>query len=198
MYVVASDMTGLDNSSTPMPASAIARQDARVAQVGRRFTDGNRAMADIIAKLTPPPATGVCDDFTSSLSLVSSGAFPFPAPGAPSPGGGAGGGAASRRGAGRSSGPGSSSFWSADSSRPSGSLWSVPGGGSTYPYGSLQQAASAAVPAWGCSADFFPAGPAPDSVGARAASAAHSFGFWGFVLGAFALAAVTGDRRPRR
>lgn len=82
MYLLQSKACNMPNSETPMTAERIARQDRFVAEVGRRFTDGNRAMADVIARLTPPPASGACDDFTSSASMSNLTPFPWPVPGA--------------------------------------------------------------------------------------------------------------------
>jgi hypothetical protein len=81
VYVQSADMTGLDNSSTPMPASAVTNQDAWIAAIGSRFDRGNADMAGIIAKLTTPEPTGTCDDLTSSDALYgASSPFPFPVP----------------------------------------------------------------------------------------------------------------------
>lgn len=140
MYVQQSKACDMPNSETPMSAAAIARQDAFVAAIGKKFTDGNQAMADVIARLTPPPPTGTCNDFTTSDSMSNITPFPWPVPlGNPAaPGGAAGGGAAA-------SAP-------ADSlSQVSGGwVWANPGGGSTYPWGPTQLAASRLVPPWAC------------------------------------------------
>jgi hypothetical protein len=47
------------SSESPMPADWIASQDAYIASVGRRFTDGNRALNELVVSMGGnPPAAG--------------------------------------------------------------------------------------------------------------------------------------------
>jgi hypothetical protein len=125
-----------------MDPARIARQDAFVARVGRKFSNGNRDMAGVIAMLTPPPPVGECDDFTSSLSMSNITPFPWPIPAAagvnlnaPSVGGVAG------------SSPAPADAF-AKLSR--GWAWANTGGGSSYPWGETQLRASRLIPPWVC------------------------------------------------
>ena len=141
MYVIQSAACNLPNSETPMSAEDVARQDRFVAAVGRKFENGNRAMAGIIDMLTPPPPVGNCDDFTSSRSMSNITPFPWPSPGVARGGG-----------AGVVSGPPGSTPAPADAfaKLSHGWQWANSGGGSTYPWGSTQLAASRLIPPWVC------------------------------------------------
>lgn len=202
MYVISSGACDLPNSASPVTPAQIARQDAYVSRVGRRFTSGNRDMAQIISALTPPQAGGTCDDFTSSLSMDNLSAFPFPVPGPwPAPWSGvpsyAGGGVTTGRSAGTPGqatppAPGSSPAGS-PSNAPAGSVWTVPGGASTYPWGPVQREVSSLIPAWDCAT---PGGAGGG--GAVGASAPSPKLLWGALAVVLGLALVTGDRSGRR
>lgn len=73
MYVTQSAACDLPNSASPLTQAQIDAQAARINRVGAKFLRGNQAMSAVIASLTPPPPTGTCDDFTTSLSMRSSG-----------------------------------------------------------------------------------------------------------------------------
>lgn len=212
MYVLDSDACGLRSSTSPMPASAVSRQDAFIARVGRRFSAGNADMAGIVAALTPPQPGGDCSDFTNSGSMLNAGPFPWPPPpvllvpprAAGSGGAGAGAGVVA------GSAPASLSFGSrpglspgvpgaGGGGAPAGSggwVWTAAGGGSSYPWEPTQASAADLIPAWRC------AGSAPAAAGAVSAPvamgrAAKSRAFWAvFALGGLALlAAGSGGRR---
>jgi hypothetical protein len=178
MYVISSGACDLPNSASPVTPAQIAQQDAYVAKVGRRFTNGNRDFAQIISALTPPQPGGSCDDFTSSLSLDNISPFPFPVP----PGVVYAGGGVKL---GTPSAPAGS-----PAGLPAGSVWTVPGGGSTYPWGPVQREVSSLIPAWAC------ASPAAAS-GAGAAAPSKNF-LWGALAVVAGLALVTGKRSGRR
>lgn len=180
MYVIQGKACDLPNSETPMSAERIRRQDNFVAAIGRRFTDGNKAMADTIARLTPPPPTGTCDDFTSSRSMSNLTPFPWPVPG----GGGVGAGSAAN------SAPAPADALSQISG---GWVWAHPGGGSSYPWGPTQLAASRLVPPWAC-----PGGAvAPAGLAAGDLNTALTVGKWlAIALGAGLL--LSAGRRSGR
>src|ERR1700688_4893587 len=88
MYVPFGSACDEPNSETPMTQTRIDAQNARVARVGKRFTDGNATMAALVNALTPPTATGTCEDLTNSNSMLASQVMAAPLPaGVPPPGG---------------------------------------------------------------------------------------------------------------
>ncbi len=180
----------MPNSETPMSAAAIARQDRFVAAIGKKFTDGNAAMARDVAMLTPPVPVGTCDDFTNSRSMSNLTPFPWPVPGAldaQQPAAGPGPGASAVPPAVVASGLGDLS---------PGWKWMRPGGGSTYPWGPAQLSASQLVPPWACSAP----GAAGAPGGSAAALAAPSWP-WGTIAAValvVALLATSGDEKKTK
>lgn len=73
MYVTQSAACDLPNSASPVTQAQIDAQARRINRAGAKFLRGNQAMSAVIASLTPPPPSGTCDDFTTSLSMRSSG-----------------------------------------------------------------------------------------------------------------------------
>jgi hypothetical protein len=150
MYVIQGNACDMPNSETPMSAERIAAQDRFVDSVGRHFTQGNAAMAQLIARLTPPAPVGTCADFTSSRSMSNITPFPFPLPrgvvgGSPvgvTGGGASGDGTVPAFGVPPDAGPTTpiSGGWQ----------WTNPGGGATYPWGGVQLEASRLIPPWAC------------------------------------------------
>lgn len=144
MYVPYSGACDQPNSATPMTAARIAAQDARISRVGRYFTGGNQTMAEIVAALTPPVGSGLCDDFTDSSSMENMSPFPVPTPGTVPAAVtarllAAAAAAAAAGGPAPGSGPGSG---------PAAWVWTNPGGGASYPHGVLQRDVSRLLPAW--------------------------------------------------
>lgn len=84
MYLSSSDACSHPNSSTPMPAAAIAAQNRRIARVGAHFTRGNRSIDTIMAGLTPPVASPSCGDLKTSAGIIAGSPFPNPG-GGPAP-----------------------------------------------------------------------------------------------------------------
>jgi hypothetical protein len=182
MYVISSGACDLPNSASPVTPAQIAQQDAYVAKVGRRFTNGNRDFAQIISALTPPQPGGSCDDFTSSVSLDNISPFPFPVPpGVVYAGGGV-----------KLGTPSAPAVPGSPANAPAGSVWTAPGGGSTYPWGPVQRDVSSLIPAWAC---------APSTIagaGGGAGAAPSNKFLWGALAVVAGLALVTGDRSGRR
>lgn len=92
MYVDQASSCGLPNSATPMSQARIDAQNGRVARAGGYFDRGNQAMSDIVGKLTPPPPSGQCSDFESSLVFGPVLPFAWPSPAAIAARSGSGGG----------------------------------------------------------------------------------------------------------
>lgn len=80
MYVTQTNACTVPNSETPMTAARISKQDNRVARTGSRFDRGNAAMALLVDSLSPPVATGTCDDLTSSRVFLPVWPMAWPAP----------------------------------------------------------------------------------------------------------------------
>jgi len=174
MYVAFGSACDEPNSATPMTQTRIDAQNTRVARVGKRFTDGNATMAALVNALTPPTATGTCEDLTNSNSMLASQVMAAPLPaGVVAPGG-------------------STAAAASDSSvlsLPSrgASYWMQPGGPSTYPYGALQLNTGRLVPPWACEGG---------GLASRLSDAAKSPMVWAAVgLGALALFALGGSKR---
>jgi len=166
MYVAFSSGCSEPNSETPMTQARIDAQNRRVARVGSHFEKGNAAMAAIVNGLTPLTATGTCQDLTDSNSMFNAQPMAAPLPPGVLPGGGS---QASSNGSGS---PGGFTL-------PGASFWFKPGGGSTYPWGPLQNTAARLVPPWACQ---------PVSMTDKLAAAAQSPAAW--VLGGLAILAV--------
>ena len=164
MYVPFGSACDQPNSETPMTQARIDAQNRRVARVGRHFEKGNADMAAIVNGLTPPTPSGTCDDLTNSRSMFNAQAMAAPLPPGVLPGGASAGGAGSDSGG---------------FTLPGVSFWYKPGGGSSYPWGPLQNAAGRLVPPWACQ---------PVSMADKLAAAAQSPAAW--VLGGLALLAV--------
>lgn len=201
MYVQSTGACDLPNSASPITARQIADQNARVERIGRHFTSGNDDMAEIVRALTPPAPVGDCGAFTSSLSMVNLSPFPFPAPGpAVRPGSpsSAGGvvttgerGPSFRRLAYNQMTPPAPA---SSSSGPPGSIWTVPGGGSTYPWASLQRQASDMIPAWSWNCG---AAASPNLAIGPGGGVSPKL-LWGVLAAVVGLAFVTRERGRRR
>src|SRR6266851_1963734 len=60
-------------------ARSVAQETARVARVtllNQKISDGNQVMADLVAALTPPVATGKCSDLKNSAAMHAISAYP--------------------------------------------------------------------------------------------------------------------------
>lgn len=182
MYVPFGSACDEPNSETPMSQTRIDAQNTRVARVGKRFTDGNATMAALVNALTPPTATGTCDDFLDSNSMFAAQAMAAPLPPGAIP---AGTMAASAAGSAATVAADSSSVLSLPSRGAS--YWMQPGGPSSYPYGALQLNTGRLVPPWACEGG---------GLASRFSDAAKSPMVWGAVaLGALALFALGGSKR---
>lgn len=183
MYVPSGSACDEPNSASPMTQQRIDAQARRVARVGKKFTDGNAAMAAIVNALTPPAPTGTCYDLTSSRSMSNAQAMAAPRPPGAIPIG------SSAVTASDTAAPGDVSAGSPSLSLPSrgASYWMQPGGPSTYPYGALQLNAGRLVPAWDCEGS---------TMGDRMKDALGSPKVWGVLaLVGLGLFAVAGDRK---
>jgi hypothetical protein len=176
MYVAYGSACDEPNSETPMTQARIDAQNRRVARVGSKFTDGNSVMAALVNALTPPAPVGTCDDLTTSDSMFAAQAMAAPLPAGVLPGGGvspvAGTPAALAAAAAAAGSPVAPTL-------PGASYWFQPGGGSSYPYGPLQNRAGRLVPPWACQ---------PSTMGDKLAEALSSPSVW--VLGGLALLGV--------
>jgi hypothetical protein len=185
MYVQQSSACDMPNSETPITAAQIARQDSFVARIGKKFTDGNAAMAGVVGMLTPPVPVGACDDFTSSLSMSNITPFPWPIPGPAGAGPGpAAPPTAAVLGPGSIPAPGAIAPAVAAAGPLTqvspGWMWANPGGGSTYPWGATQLAASRLIPPWACAGKGAPGGMLPGGLPGTPTE-------WAWGLGAVAL-----------
>jgi hypothetical protein len=178
MYVAFGSACGEHNSETPMTQARIDAQNRRVARVGSHFEKGNADMAAIVNGMTPPTPSGTCQDLTNSNSMFAAQRMAAPLPPGVLPGGGA-----SNVGSGNGSGsPGGFKL-------PGASFWFKPGGGSSYPWGPLQNAAGRLVPPWACQ---------PTTLADKLDTFAHSPAAW--VLGGLAVAGLlfAGSNRKGR
>jgi hypothetical protein len=184
MYVPSGSACDEPNSASPMTQARIDAQSRRVARVGKKFTDGNAAMAAIVNALTPPAPTGTCYDLTTSASMFNAQAMAAPRPPGAVPVG------SSSATASTSAAPGDVTAGKPVLSLPSrgASYWMQPGGASTYPYGGLQLNAGRLVPAWDCEGS--------PTMGERMGDALRSPNVWGVLaLVGLWLYAAAGDRK---